>query len=248
MTRLAGKLLLIAVLLLPASQANAESLEYIGKPVRGVPVSQAVKVAKSVFVSGTPAFDGNGKLAVGDFPAQMKQVMDNMTATLTASGAGWDRVVKTNILLIRSGDFAEMSRIYATYFSTRKISRTNHGRRCRATASGLPSGNRMRGHPRIARVRWHTAITPTTLAITRFRAGQGGLRSWATRCRRKQMVLGTANLTVAVGSQLSARAICKQVGSTIGNASSPIALSYSRERTYTRCHLRCQRRPTDARR
>jgi 2-iminobutanoate/2-iminopropanoate deaminase len=198
MTRLAGKLLLIAVLLLPASQAKAESLEYIGKPVRGVPVSQAVKVAKSVFVSGTPAFDGNGKLAVGDFPAQMKQVMDNMTATLNASGAGWDRVVKTNILLIRSGDFAEMSRIYATYFSRRKISRANHGRRCRATASRLPSGNRMRGHPRIARVRWHTAITPTTLAITRFRAGQGGLRSWAAVYLESERLWGMVDLLDSV--------------------------------------------------
>jgi 2-iminobutanoate/2-iminopropanoate deaminase len=133
MTRLAGKLLLTAVLLLPASQADAETLEYIGKPVRGVPVSQAVKVAKAVFVSGTPAFDGNGKLAVGDFPAQMKQVMDNMTATLKASGAGWDRVVKTNILLMRSGDFAEMNRVYATYFPDGK-----YPARTTVVVAGLP--------------------------------------------------------------------------------------------------------------
>src|SRR5258708_17066610 len=102
MTHLAGKLLLIAVPLLPATQVNAEALDYIGKPVRGVPVSQAVKVAKFVFVSGTPAFDGNGKLAVGDFPAQMKPVMATMTATLKTSGAAWGRVVQTNVLPMRS--------------------------------------------------------------------------------------------------------------------------------------------------
>jgi 2-iminobutanoate/2-iminopropanoate deaminase len=115
---------LLAVLLLLATQVSevsAEPLEYIGKPVRGVPVSQAVKVGKFVFVSGTPAFDGNGKLAVGDFPSQMKQVMDNMTAILKASGAGWDRVVKTNVLLMRFGDFPEMNRIYATYFPDGKF-------------------------------------------------------------------------------------------------------------------------------
>jgi reactive intermediate/imine deaminase len=115
-TRLVGVGSLMAVLLLPAAQTNAEPLEYIGKPVRGIPVSQAVKVGTRVLVSGTPAFDGNGKLAVGDFPVQMKQVMDNVTAVLKASGAGWDRVVKTNVLLMRSGDFPEMNRIYSTYF------------------------------------------------------------------------------------------------------------------------------------
>ena len=107
---------LMAALLLPTAQVNAEPLEYIGKPVRGIPVAQAVKAGKRVLVSGTPAFDGNGKIAVGDFPVQMKQVMDNMTAVLKASGAGWDRVVKTNVLLMRSGDFSEMNRIYSTYF------------------------------------------------------------------------------------------------------------------------------------
>ena len=63
--------------LLLTHQSSAEPLEYIGQPVRGIPVSSAVRVGKSVFVSGMPAFESNGKLAVGDFPAQMKHVMDN---------------------------------------------------------------------------------------------------------------------------------------------------------------------------
>ena len=84
-------------------------------------------------LSGTPAFDGNGKLAVGDFPAQMKQVMDNVTATLKASGAGWDRVAKTTVLLMRSGDFAEMNRIYATYFPDGK-----YPARTTVVVAGLP--------------------------------------------------------------------------------------------------------------
>ncbi len=110
-----------ALVLLPAilswtSQTRSESLEYIGKPVRGIPVSGAVKVGRSVLVSGMPAFDANGKLAVGDFQAQMKQVMDNLTGVLKAAGADWSRVVKTNVLLTRASDFAEMNRIYGSYF------------------------------------------------------------------------------------------------------------------------------------
>ncbi len=91
-------------------------LQYFGKSVRGVPVSPAVRVGKLVFVSGTPAFDAAGKLAVGDFPAQMKQAMENVTAVLKSAGAGWDRVVKVNVILIRREDFAEMNRIYTGYF------------------------------------------------------------------------------------------------------------------------------------
>src|SRR5438067_9272434 len=118
----AAKILFILVTSLTlAGNANTEPLEYIGKPVRGIPVSSAVKVGKSVFVSGMPAFDPNGKLAVGDFPAQMKQVMDNLSRVLKEAGADWSRVVKTNVYLTRSSDFAEMNRIYGSYFEQGKF-------------------------------------------------------------------------------------------------------------------------------
>lgn len=107
---------LVLSLLLATTPARAEPLEYIGKPVRGIPVSSAVKVGKSVFVSGMPAFDANGKLAVGDFPTQMKQVMDNLAGVLKAAGTDWSRVVKTNVLLMRASDFGDMNRIYGSYF------------------------------------------------------------------------------------------------------------------------------------
>jgi 2-iminobutanoate/2-iminopropanoate deaminase len=108
-------------------------LEYIGKSVRGVPVSPAVKAGGVVFVSGTPGFDKVGKLAVGDFPAQMSQVMENITATLKASGAGWDRVVKVNVWLLRTADFGDMNRIYSTYFPN-----GNYPARTTVVVSALP--------------------------------------------------------------------------------------------------------------
>ncbi len=116
MTRWIGTLLLLLALPCFANEGRAEPLEYVGKPVRGIPVSSAVKVGNLIFVSGMPAFDANGKLAVGDFPAQMKQVMDNLASVLKAAGADWSRVVKTNVLLTRASDFAEMNRIYGAYF------------------------------------------------------------------------------------------------------------------------------------
>ncbi len=124
---------LTAVLMILAIPANSEPLEYFGKPVRNVPISGAVKVGKLVFVSGAPAFGPGGKLAVGDFPAQMTQVMENLTANLKAAGAGWDRVVKTTVYMMRASDFPEMNRIYSSYFQEGKFPA-----RTTLVVSGLP--------------------------------------------------------------------------------------------------------------
>jgi reactive intermediate/imine deaminase len=130
------KLVLLVLLAAPMTLAvplSAEPLAYIGKPVRGIPVSSAVKVGKTIYVSGMPAFDANGKLAVGDFPAQMKQVMDNLTRVLKEAGADWNRVVKTNVLLMRASDFAEMNRVYGSYFQEGK-----YPARTTVVVAGLP--------------------------------------------------------------------------------------------------------------
>ena len=94
-------------------------LEYIAPQDHfkgNVPLSLAVKVGKHVFVSGIPGYDSRGTLATGDFPAQMKQVMENITAILEASGTSWDRVARTKVFLTRTKDFDDMNRIYVTYF------------------------------------------------------------------------------------------------------------------------------------
>ena len=81
--------------------STGSMLQYIRKPVRGIPVSQAVKGDKTLFVSGMPPFGDGGKIVAGDFSARMKQVMDNLTRVLKSSGVGWDRVVKTTVYLTR---------------------------------------------------------------------------------------------------------------------------------------------------
>jgi len=124
---------LVGSLMLFTAPASAEPLEYLGKPVRGIPVSSAVKVGKTLYVSGMPAFDASGKLAVGDFPAQIKQVMDNLTRVLKETGTDWSRIVKTNVLLMRASDFAEMNRVYGSYFQEGK-----YPARTTVVVAGLP--------------------------------------------------------------------------------------------------------------
>jgi reactive intermediate/imine deaminase len=133
MTKFVWMLGLTLAVLVLSSESRAQQLEYFGKPVRGIPVSSAVKVGNFIFVSGTPAYK-DGKIAVGDFPAQMKQVMENIAGTLKLTGTSWDRVVKTNVMLTRSGDFDDMNRIYTTYFSEGK-----YPARTTVVVAGLPS-------------------------------------------------------------------------------------------------------------
>jgi 2-iminobutanoate/2-iminopropanoate deaminase len=133
MRAFAAVLMLLVTASFWSTQARADSLEYIGKPVRDIPVSSAVKSGKTVFVSGMPGFDGSGKLAVGDFPAQMKQVMDNLTGVLKAAGTDWSRVVKTNVTLRRASDFTDMNRIYGSYFPDGK-----YPARTTVIVAGLP--------------------------------------------------------------------------------------------------------------
>ena len=127
------RLTVLASLVAFTGPVIAEPLQYIGKPVRGIPVSGAVKAGKTIYVSGMPAFDANGKLAVGDFPAQAKQVMENLTRLLKEAGADWSRVVKTNVLLMRASDFADMNRIYGSYFQEGK-----YPARTTVVVAGLP--------------------------------------------------------------------------------------------------------------
>src|SRR4051812_38940082 len=102
---LAGVVALLSSLA-TAQQPSTRAIEYSGKSVRGFPVSPAVRVGKSLLVSGTPGFTPDGKLD-GDFPGQMKQAMENIGALLKSAGTGWNRVGKVTVFLTRREDFAE---------------------------------------------------------------------------------------------------------------------------------------------
>jgi reactive intermediate/imine deaminase len=116
-----------------------EPLQHIFPPGQfrvKAPLSPAVKVGNLLFVSGIPAYDAEGKLAIGDFTAQMRQVMASITGILQEAGAGWDRVAKVNVLLTRREDFDEMNRIYAEHFPD-----GNYPARTTAIVYSLPRPN-----------------------------------------------------------------------------------------------------------
>ena len=83
------------------------------------PYSQAVKVkcGTMLFLSGQISFDPKTMELVGETAAeQCRQVMENIAAALSASGAGFNDVIKCTIFLADMNDFGAVNEVYGGYF------------------------------------------------------------------------------------------------------------------------------------
>jgi 2-iminobutanoate/2-iminopropanoate deaminase len=99
------------------------------------PYSQAVSVGGLVFLSGQIPIDpATRALVPGDIRRQTRQVLDNLKAVLTASGATLDDVVKTTIYLTNLAEFTAVNEIYAETFSAKPPARATVG------VAALPMG------------------------------------------------------------------------------------------------------------
>ena len=82
------------------------------------PYSQAVKAGNTVYVSGQIPLSAQGELVgAGDVAAQTHQVLQNLTAVLTAAGLQLTDVVKCSIFVKDLGNFGIINQIYGTYFA-----------------------------------------------------------------------------------------------------------------------------------
>lgn len=97
------------------------------------PYSQAVAANGFVFVSGQIPLDPKtGVLVQGSIGDQVKRVMENAKAVLSAAGCGMDRVVKTTIYLRNMDDFFAVNEVYGGYFPVDPPARAT------VAVSGLP--------------------------------------------------------------------------------------------------------------
>lgn len=89
------------------------------------PYSQAVLCGNLLFCSGQIPLDPfSGEMVAGDIVQQAEQVMNNIAAVLTASGTGFDKVIKTTIYLIDMADFAAVNEVYGSRFPGHKPARS----------------------------------------------------------------------------------------------------------------------------
>lgn len=81
------------------------------------PYSQAIEVNNMLFVSGQLPIDAlSGNMPDG-IEAQATQSLANMKYILEEAGLSMSNVVKTTVFLADMSLFAEMNKVYATYFS-----------------------------------------------------------------------------------------------------------------------------------
>ncbi len=82
------------------------------------PYSQAVRSGDLLFVSGQLPIDpATGEFAGPGVREEAAQSLKNAAAILEAAGSGFDRVVKTTVLLADIADFAAVNEVYAEYFN-----------------------------------------------------------------------------------------------------------------------------------
>lgn len=98
----------------PRSKPEMEYLTSEHK--KGVPFSEAVRVGSMLYLSGQIGMDSSMKLVPGGILPETRQAMENLKATLERYGSSLDHVVKVTAMLADMSEWAEMNKVYVTYF------------------------------------------------------------------------------------------------------------------------------------
>ncbi len=88
-----------------------------GAPAPIGPYSQAIVKNDSLFISGQiPLNPMSGELVLDTISNSTKQVLENISALISAAGFKMEDIVKCSIFLKSMDDFAEVNAVYASYF------------------------------------------------------------------------------------------------------------------------------------
>ena len=81
------------------------------------PYNQAVLSGNTLYISGQiPINPSSGNLVEGDISKETEQSMENLKAILLEAEMTFENVVKTSIFLKDMNQFADVNKVYATYF------------------------------------------------------------------------------------------------------------------------------------
>ncbi len=99
------------------------------------PYNQAVLAGNTLYISGQIALDTAGNLVMDTLEQEATLVMHNLQAILTEAGTTFANVVKATILLTDMSLFAEVNKIYGSFFTEE-----NAPARETFAVKGLPRG------------------------------------------------------------------------------------------------------------
>ncbi|MCD8293257.1 MAG: RidA family protein [Prevotellaceae bacterium] len=80
------------------------------------PYSQGIEAGGMVFVSGQLPVDAATGIMPEGIEAQARQSLENVKAILAEAGLTTANIVKTTVFLADMSLFADMNKVYATYF------------------------------------------------------------------------------------------------------------------------------------
>ena len=92
-----------------------EKIQVVTKnaPTPAGPYSQGIIAGNFVFVAGQrPANPETGEIIEGGIHEQTQQVIENLSAVLTAAGSSLDRIVRSTVYLSDIGNFSAMNSVY----------------------------------------------------------------------------------------------------------------------------------------
>ena len=113
----------------PGADATKSGPEYLpqGGP-GGRPFSEAVRVGDVLYLSGQLGTDPSTQQIVpGGIAAETRQTLENIGITLEKYGSSMDRVVSVTVMLADMSEWAEMNKIYVTYFPVNRPARNAFG-------------------------------------------------------------------------------------------------------------------------
>jgi len=113
-------------------------MEYLtSEHMKGLPFSEAVRVGTMLYLSGQIGMDSSMKLVPGGITPETRQTMENIKATLERYGSSLEHVIKVTVMLADMSEWAEMNKVYVTYFPKNLPARSALG------ANGLAFGARV---------------------------------------------------------------------------------------------------------
>jgi len=90
-----------------------------------LPYSSAVKAGNYIFVSGQVGiWNPETGEEIKGIEGQCRQCLENMKRILDTAGLSLNDVVKVTVYLLSAEDFAAMNKVYTSYFSTDRPTRS----------------------------------------------------------------------------------------------------------------------------
>jgi reactive intermediate/imine deaminase len=116
---------------------EVEYLPFTSDALKSLPFSEAVRVGKTLYLSGQIGVDSTIKLVSGGIAPETRQTMENIKAVLERHGSSLNHVVKVTVMLADMSEWADMNQVYATYFPNHLPARSAFG------TTGLAFGARL---------------------------------------------------------------------------------------------------------